>query len=167
MMSGPARDLWIEITWTPTRSRSCRCRVPQGTCGLKYAVSFLISLHTRRVPQGTCGLKSPPCLSDAAHGSSGPARDLWIEIDSTLKNWMYGKSRVPQGTCGLKLDGVDYAAEINSSGPARDLWIEITRLRQCSHCSASGPARDLWIEILMRTASQCNQWVGSRKGPVD
>ena len=36
------------------------CRVPQGTCGLKYSPSrVLMKSGHCRVPQGTCGLKSP------------------------------------------------------------------------------------------------------------
>ena len=33
-----------------------------------------------RVPQGTCGLKSQKKLSDTKKKRSGPARDLWIEM---------------------------------------------------------------------------------------
>ena len=33
--SGPARDLWIEIVPASQCGTPRRCRVPQGTCGLK------------------------------------------------------------------------------------------------------------------------------------
>ena len=32
LLSGPARDLWIEMTDELVK----QCRVPQGTCGLKF-----------------------------------------------------------------------------------------------------------------------------------
>ena len=52
------------------------CRVPQGTCGLKFRCSELSQRSFCRVPQGTCGLK----LRGDSMERSGPARDLWIEI---------------------------------------------------------------------------------------
>ena len=56
---------------------------------------------------------------------SGPARDLWIEIDLThaLRIFLL-------------------------SGPARDLWIEIFWLIISCPELTSGPARDLWIEMV-------------------
>ena len=59
-MSGPARDLWIEIVWLLFQMPFFG-RVPQGTCGLKYC----------------SGSKTLPRIM------SGPARDLWIEIEYT------------------------------------------------------------------------------------
>ena len=78
------------------------CRVPQGTCGLKFRCSELSQRSFCRVPQGTCGLK--------LRGDSMEPR-------------MYG--RVPQGTCGLKSNSLVGETVYYGSGPARDLWIEI------------------------------------------
>ena len=58
--------------------------------------------YCSRVPQGTCGLKLWLLRIRGRPISSGPARDLWIEI---------------QYACGRTED--------RTSGPARDLWIEI------------------------------------------
>ena len=77
--------------------------------------------------------------------SSGPARDLWIEIGAVSYRTLAGWSRVPQGTCGLKSD--------------RDTTL-------CPY-SRSGPARDLWIEIMSCSSVISSAIVGSRKGPVD
>ena len=55
-----------------------------------------------RVPQGTCGLKFAHLIDNKVYKMSGPARDLWIEMDIT---------KAPE--------------EMFSSGPARDLWIEM------------------------------------------
>ena len=80
-MSGPARDLWIEIKIVELARLFGTSRVPQGTCGLKL-FSWLAppNCPCRRVPQGTCGLKFSGCQSCRAGQTSGPARDLWIEI---------------------------------------------------------------------------------------
>ena len=75
---------------------------------------------------------------------SGPARDLWIEIHSSMMNGC------PQ-----------------LSGPARDLWIEILVASDGLKLFPSGPARDLWIEIKETVNNQIAELVGSRKGPVD
>ena len=57
-MSGPARDLWIEILDEIREAVGYPGRVPQGTCGLKsFSSGWLMSAP-----------------------KSGPARDLWIEI---------------------------------------------------------------------------------------
>ena len=47
-------------------------------------------------------MKSDDGRTDQLHHPSGPARDLWIEIDSG-----------------------NYGSGMQRSGPARDLWIEI------------------------------------------
>ena len=38
-----------------------------------------------RVPQGTCGLKSLQFAKLSTMLQSGPARDLWIEIEASVK----------------------------------------------------------------------------------
>ena len=70
-----------------------------------------------------CGFKS-----HYLHQKSGPARDLWIEIQ--LDESLSGKVR---------------------SGPARDLWIEmLDEVENAIMANESGPARDLWIEMLSK-----------------
>ena len=64
--SGPARDLWIEIVPASQCGTPRRCRVPQGTCGLNSEISDRpagVRPRVRRVPQGTCGLKFAQIVS--------------------------------------------------------------------------------------------------------
>ena len=60
------------------------CRVPQGTCGLKSSYTHGARTSDGRVPQGTCGLKYPHEAVYINRSTSGPARDLWIEISPFL-----------------------------------------------------------------------------------
>ena len=60
------------------------CRVPQGTCGLKYMSFLSFYKNVGRVPQGTCGLKCQSSYCRPSFVTSGPARDLWIEINDTV-----------------------------------------------------------------------------------
>ena len=61
-------------------------------------------MSRRRVPQGTCGLKYLGYGRLDVVVLSGPARDLWIEIDLNY-----------------------FTIDFSESGPARDLWIEMMR----------------------------------------
>ena len=76
---------------------------------------------------------------------SGPARDLWIEIQTRPA----------------------HTAVHDMSGPARDLWIEIPQINRVRAVIESGPARDLWIEMYEPFSISRYTFVGSRKGPVD
>ena len=145
LKSGPARDLWIEIRRYGRRHCTSCCRVPQGTCGLKFGKRD--SREFRR--------------------TSGPARDLWIEIVCLLQTPRHSKGRVPQGTCGLKCVLQAVCHGNLPSGPARDLWIEISYATIFTFPCMSGPARDLWIEIKIENGQYRIKEVGSRKGPVD
>ena len=78
-----------------------------------------------RVPQGTCGLKSFLKAIYFASLGSGPARDLWIEIELPQSIITLCRRRFPQGTCGLKFYEFFQSSQEYPSGPARDLWIEI------------------------------------------
>ena len=145
-MSGPARDLWIEIFLRRPASPSSSSG-PARDLWIEI-LSLLIDGWDgtgRRVPQGTCGLKFFYGLIIPLIGWSGPARDLWIEIRRRLQR-----------------------RAMRRSGPARDLWIEIIRVgNPICRPHRSGPARDLWIEISSGRALPCRSQVGSRKGPVD
>ena len=79
-MSGPARDLWIEIgDWSNV--------VVRPTSG----------------PARDLWIEIENICRAYANNKSGPARDLWIEIARKTLISSAASRRVPQGTCGLKL----------------------------------------------------------------
>ena len=75
---------------------------PQGKCGLK---SGQRTEHVRGLghfPQGKCGLKSLHLPDGSIPGRSLPAREVWIEINTSRQRSDGERGHFPQGKCGLK-----------------------------------------------------------------